>query len=405
MPENLSGLGRVRPLHDFARELKQVWEEGPVGPVSFEHLADRLETSRLHVEAFLNGSAAPSPVDLALLLVALDPSIGGPEIAAWQTCLHFASVLEVTGTYEGDPVREFLRILRPLEEGGRTLASFPDRRAVHLPRDASGLPPSSLLQTHVKMVFPERWRRAPWLLAYNFARQIMFEENILGDYDDEPDLFQGERRDGDVVHYPQSHPVPPGALPQRWDPLAVQVAKRRARAVEDPQAQILTIFISDENQHQAVESAVAEWLAARGVEVTYESDPVIGSFWKTMLTRVKKGAEEHLDDGAALAARAAGLYGLDTRQAEVNQKEAEAFAKVMEAIANMDSAIIHHGTLLVVKHAGTVVRRELSQLEVEALRRNPILTTRPDIILTELQRHAEELAMTAEAPPTEHSAS
>jgi hypothetical protein len=168
-----------------------------------------------------------------------------------------------------------------------------------------------------------------------------------------------------------------------------------------PMATPVTIYLSDEANHEAVESVIKEWLEAQGLEIIYRGKPVIGSFWRPLLARMKKEGEEHLEDGVNIVGRAAGLYGLDTRQADVNQKEAEAFAKVMEALAGIESAVIHHGTLLVVKHAGTVVRRELSQLEVEALRQRPVLTARPDTILSELQRLTEE---NEEKPSFPHAA-
>ncbi|WP_433237326.1 hypothetical protein ACQPYK_28655 [Streptosporangium sp. CA-135522] len=116
-----------------------------------------------------------------------------------------------------------------------------------------------------------------------------------------------------------------------------------------------------------------------------------GSLWRALVTGVKKRVDSGaIDAGFDLAGRASGLYGFDTRQAEVDKAQAEAFATVMQALQGVESAVIHHGTLLVVKYGPNVVRRELSQLEVAHLRRNPILTSSPATILTELQRLTDQ---------------
>ncbi|MFI6393324.1 hypothetical protein [Nonomuraea sp. NPDC050540] len=402
MPGTMSALDRIRPLQEFALELGRVSGE-KAAPL--KSLAGRLETSESRVHEIFTGQAPPDPAELTVLLVTLDPLITGAEIAAWQTCLRFVGALMSPTGYRGDPVKEVLRILHPLED----LAS--GRGVGHtLLRPEAGLPDLPDLELFLRRRFEPGWRRAPWRMAHDFARQLLRvagEDGVPAPPDSwvdprspfsppaqhEPPLPSGYSRTVHAV-------VTANEERMRFN-IAQQAALRDRSAEEEPQAQVLTIFLSHEHQQEYVESAVTEWLAAQGAEVIYEGIPIIGSLWKTFLTRAKK---DHLDDGMAIAARAAGLYGLDTRQAEVNVQEAEAFAKVMEAIADMDSAIIHHGTLLVVKYGGSVVRRELSQLEVEALRRNPALTARPDTILTELQRHAELLAVKDEVQPSQPSA-
>ncbi|MFI6901437.1 hypothetical protein ACIBKY_09255 [Nonomuraea sp. NPDC050394] len=413
MPGTMSALDRIRPLQELAVELAGVSGEEATPLTS---LAGRLETSQSRVEEIFTGQAPPNPVELTLVLVTLDPLITGAEIAAWQTCLQFAGALMSPTGYRGDPVKEVLRILHPLEDLANARGAGPSRREVSLLRPDAGLPDLPDLELYLRRTLEPGRRRAPWRMAYGFARQLLrttggpvedgvpaLRESwvdprspIPSPPDDEPPVPSRYHRSAHAV-------VAADEVRMRFN-IAQQAALRDHAAEEEPQAHVLTIFLSHEHRQEHVESAVTEWLTAQGAEVVYEGIPIIGSLWKTFLTRAKKDAGDHLDDGMTLAARAAGLYGLDTRQAEVNVQEAEAFAKVMEAIADMDSAIIHHGTLLVVKYSGSVVRRELSQLEVEALRRNPALTARPDIILTELQRHAESPAVKDEVQPSHPSA-
>ncbi|MFI6599151.1 hypothetical protein ACIBHX_23075 [Nonomuraea sp. NPDC050536] len=158
----------------------------------------------------------------------------------------------------------------------------------------------------------------------------------------------------------------------------------------------MTIYLDDPDAERIadakreVERAVRAWLEVQGMEIIHEARPISGSWWKTLVARVKNPTEEDVRNGTKLAGRAASLYGLDTRQAEVDKVQAEAFAAVMKALEGVDSAVIHSGTLLVVKYGTSVIRREPSQLDVENLRRHPILTTRPETIVQELQDLAKE---------------
>jgi transcriptional regulator with XRE-family HTH domain len=205
-----------------------------------------------------------------------------------------------------------------------------------------------------------------------------------------------------------------GLLPGHTADYWVAYGARAARLLEEEAARAevlaaisgafpVTIYLSDQDARAVVERAVVAWLATQDMEIVYEGHPVVMSWWKAMVARLKTKAEDNLDDGLALIGRTASLYAVDVRQAEVDKMQAEAFATVMAALEKVESAVIHSGTLLVVKHGGNVVRRELSQLDVETLRRYPILTTRPASILKELQAHSEQAAIAAELGETSHS--
>ncbi|MFG6197715.1 hypothetical protein [Nonomuraea sp. JJY05] len=393
MPGTLSGLGQVQPTRIFALQLSNLRE---ATSLTREDLVDALDVAPELIDDYLEGTRLPTAVDLMLLLHTIDPVITVGEVVVWQVALEFARALSSSTPYEGDPAREFNRIL--------TLLEF-DHFGPHdpPPRSRRGMPSREALTAFLQAALPAEWDRSPWLMAYDFARDLLQAS---------PDVGGPEGRGGTTpLHFDLPRPAPvvaptvivgrnevgkSAALGARSMAFAYGMRLNRAEAQRGlaehslPGSTPVTIYLSDEAGHEAVESAVAAWLDAQGLEIVYTGKPVIGSFWRPLLARLKNESEEHLDDGVSLIGRAAGLYGLDTRQADVNQKEAEAFAKVMEALADIDSAVIHHGTLLVVKHAGAVVRRELSQLEVEALRRHPVLTSRPDTILSELQRLADE---------------
>ncbi|MER5321533.1 hypothetical protein [Streptosporangium roseum] len=192
------------------------------------------------------------------------------------------------------------------------------------------------------------------------------------------------------VAHTRSRPV--STWERRYRERLTAGAAARDQAMTSADDTPLTIYVSgDDAAAAALERAVAQWLTAQDRQIVYRGDAVYGSLWRALVTGVKKRVDSTaIDAGFDLAGRASGLYGFDTRQAEVDKAQAEAFATVMQALQGVESAVIHHGTLLVVKHGPNVVRRELSQLEVAHLRRNPILTSSPATILAELQRLSDQ---------------
>ncbi|MEV1167372.1 helix-turn-helix transcriptional regulator [Nonomuraea sp. NPDC049784] len=224
----------------------------------------------------------------------------------------------------------------------------------------------------------------PWLIARDIADSIMTADSTV-------------RR---AHRFGRRNLVEVASLSRREHPFAYNFVidyegRTRNAVLDEPGTGPVTIYLNDSDPNRElaasrdVERAVRAWLKTQGAEIIYEGNPVVGSWWKALVARVKNPTEEDVNNGVKFAARTASLYGIDTRQAEVDKMQAEAFAAVMQALENVESAVIHSGTLLVVKHAGQVVRRELSQLDVENLRRHPILTTRPSSILQELQELAE----------------
>ncbi|MEU1723861.1 hypothetical protein [Nonomuraea sp. NPDC005692] len=407
MPGATSDLGQIQPTRLFALRLQNVRDAG--SPLPREELAAALEMAPAAVDDLFEGAQLPNDVVLTVLLRTIYPAITVAEVAAWLAALDFARSLSSPTLSAVSPVRGFNRILRLLEkEVPSPPPPFHHRHRLQVGED---MPSRDELVALLRAAYRADWRRAPWLMAYDFARDLLQAQQDDSDGSPEtrktrPRRIEGLAEDAGMLVGP-SETGKTSITPMIVKAITFEQRLNSAqllRGIEEhslPMVTPVTIYLSDEANHEAVESAIQEWLEAQGLEIVYSGEPVIGSFWRPLLARMKKEGEEHLEDGVSIVGRAAGLYGLDTRQADVNQKEAEAFAKVMEALAGIESAVIHHGTLLVVKHAGTVVRRELSQLEVEALRRRPVLTARPDTILSELQRLTEE---NEERPFSPHAA-
>ncbi|TXK34903.1 hypothetical protein [Nonomuraea sp. C10] len=396
MPGATSDLGQIQPTRLFALRLQDVRDAG--NPLPRKELAAALEMAPAAVDDLFEGAQLPNDVVLTVLLHTIYPAITVAEIAAWLTALDFARSLSFPTVSAVSPVRGFNRILRLLEkEIPSPPPPFHHRHRLQVGED---MPSRDELEALLRAAYRADWRRAPWHMAYDFAHDLLQAQQDDSDGSPKTEMTQSFHiiglAEGASLLVGSSQTDKTSVTPLIVRAMAYEQRLNSAQLRRDiaghslPMAMPVTIYLSDEANHEAVESAIYEWLEAQGLEVIYSGEAVIGSFWRPLLARIKREGEEHLEDGASIVGRAAGLYGLDTRQADVNQKEAEAFAKVMEALEGIESAVIHHGTLLVVKHAGTVVRRELSQLEVEALRRRPVLTARPDTILSELQRLTEE---------------
>jgi hypothetical protein len=114
-----------------------------------------------------------------------------------------------------------------------------------------------------------------------------------------------------------------------------------------------------------------------------------GSFWrkaKTFIVRSVTSDEVALR--LAKVERAVELAQLDNRQAEVDGKEAEAVAQLLESLADIPQACMRVGSLLIVKFqdpSGPVVlARTLTQPEIRALNRFPEIQARPRDVMKSL---------------------
>ncbi|MFC7721145.1 hypothetical protein [Nonomuraea recticatena] len=379
----------------FAFELKGLYE-GKTDSIPLGALAARLGITTDKLADYFEGKDQPSPVELALLLLSIDPATEASDVVVWQTALDFLRALVSRQPLDKKPAQILARLVRVLIDDAELSGA--------LKLDLGELPTRSSMERKLRKASLSARQITPWVLALELARnhdledagrrRVRFSERPLT-LRSRASMRAADLSDLEpyVLEMPPENYVFDDLLQKMLD-YDHEARKIYAQQDSDSRYSPLTVYLSDERSQPAVEAAVEEWLEAQGREIKLRSKPVLGSFWRMFLTRAKEEVEDHLDEGVALAGRAAGLYGFDTRQAEVNQMEADAFAKVMEALAGTESAIIHHGTMLVVKHAGVVVRRELSQLEVEALRRNPILTTQPDRILSELQDAVDGMAIT-----------
>jgi hypothetical protein len=108
--------------------------------------------------------------------------------------------------------------------------------------------------------------------------------------------------------------------------------------------------------------------------------------WGSLFRRSKAAAQralrsDELHDRLVKVERAPELEKIDLKQAEVDNKEAEAVAKLMASVAEIPEVCIRVGALLFIKHNGlagpVILVRNLSQLELRALERFPEIQKNP----------------------------
>lgn len=149
------------------------------------------------------------------------------------------------------------------------------------------------------------------------------------------------------------------------------------------------VYLPKEDDAEAVMAALHELIEAHGLE----SDPyrpIISSFFQRLKvwTRSETGREL-----AASLQRAAELRALDEVQAKVDDLQAGAAAKLITSLENTEAAVIMVGSMLLVKHGGIVSARNLTPVEMTALKDCPTMFQQPGRIVQFL----EELTLKVEA--------
>jgi RES domain len=120
-------------------------------------------------------------------------------------------------------------------------------------------------------------------------------------------------------------------------------------------------------------------------------EPVVekGSFIRNSWAKVKGAlTSEDVKNLAAKVERAAELRYLDSSQAEVDGKAASAFSSIVSSLAEIPSACILAGSILLIKYAGpqgsVVLSKNLSWRELETLERFPEILQNPQKALESL---------------------
>jgi len=139
----------------------------------------------------------------------------------------------------------------------------------------------------------------------------------------------------------------------------------------------------------AVSSAVAEVLKAFGFTVADEFPEIRGSWFKKWFAKSKDVVSQpEVRDRLEEIERAVKLRGIERPQAEVDDIQASAIAKLIGVLDNVPNAAIQAGSVLVVKlttPSGPVIQaRTLTQEKMVALENNQLLLQDPANVLGRL---------------------
>jgi hypothetical protein len=148
-----------------------------------------------------------------------------------------------------------------------------------------------------------------------------------------------------------------------------------------------SVYIDVDIDHFEVERAFIGLLTAFDLEIAETFPPIRGSWFRAFTARAKKAATApEFTSRLAKIERALELQTIHRVQAEVDSAQGAAVAKLITALGSAPNAIIQVGSVLLIKVDGVPVVRNLTQVELTHLERNPALFRDPAAALHELQQ-------------------
>ena len=146
---------------------------------------------------------------------------------------------------------------------------------------------------------------------------------------------------------------------------------------------------NDESAIARIVQHVDELVEALGYNGPLEASIERGSFIRHSWAKIKQSlTSEDVRELLLKTQRAAELRYVDNQQAEVDNKIADTLKKLIESLADVPSAFVQAGSVLVIKYPGpqgqVVKVRILSQLEIKALEQFPEVQREPQKALESL---------------------
>lgn len=132
--------------------------------------------------------------------------------------------------------------------------------------------------------------------------------------------------------------------------------------------QPIAIYVEDESVSGAVEQALKDLLRAYGARISWRGRPISGSWFRRFQAWFNSSTDAQ--DIAVEIRRAIELKAVHEAQAKVDSAQAEAAAKLLQALEGTPKAVMHIGSILVVKTEEMSIVRTLTQRELAFLERN-----------------------------------
>lgn len=230
----------------------------------------------------------------------------------------------------------------------------------------------------------ERLTRPPFTFAVFLAAQP----------DGTADVFAGGRKlrvsvdpDFDVAVLQRGQEV---MLTEAFTLVAAEdLVRDYQRLIIDQEDVPLQIYVEDAEAGPAIEEALRQLLKELGAERIDDSPPVLGSWYKALVAKLKHAGAS---DAMAQTRRAIELQALDRFQAGIDGVTGDAVAKLIMALGETKGAVVQVGSVLLVKVDETIIVRQLTSREMIHWQDNPGFFRDPGGALAELQRAAEASA-------------
>ena len=149
----------------------------------------------------------------------------------------------------------------------------------------------------------------------------------------------------------------------------------------------VSIYLESDEKKVATRDALLEVLEVFGIEVRHGWPEIRGSSFRSFLARTRTSMKSpEVRTRLAKIERAVELQALHKVQAEVDAAQSDAVAKLITALGSTPTAMIQIGSVLLMKIDGEIIVRNLTQLELLHLERNPALLRSPAAALHELQQ-------------------
>jgi hypothetical protein len=187
-------------------------------------------------------------------------------------------------------------------------------------------------------------------------------------------------------------------LGRNWE-RRVDVTELEAPKDPEDQPEISVFAYLDTDDKKIVSQISAhldELVDILGYEGPHDVEVDRGSFIRRSRAFLLRGlSSSEVRERLVKVERALELVGLDVRQAEVDVKTADAVAKLLTALNDIDRAVVRAGSVLLIKYATpqgpVVLTRTLSQLEIRALEKYPEIQLNPEHTLRALATAVDTL--------------
>lgn len=170
-------------------------------------------------------------------------------------------------------------------------------------------------------------------------------------------------------------------------PKSHQRGTRRPPRDRGLQTTTMSVYLSSDEPPPALLRALGQLVRAVDLTTVHESDVERGSWFRSWRMReTRPGGLHKLGRLARKAERAGELKYIHGVRAESDEHEANAVATVIRSLAEVDSAVIHLSSMIIVKFQGRLICRVMSEREISVLQDHPELLRSPGDLFLLLSR-------------------